>query len=76
VLKQLAELDPVGQDFRYEKRRDGTPSLADVERLDVRAFHEAMEGVASFLSGVADQLDYELEQRREFDAEMRREADY
>jgi hypothetical protein len=73
VLQQLSELDPLGQDFRYEKRQDGTPSLDNVERLDVRAFHEALEGVASFLGGVAAQVDQALDLRREHELEMRHE---
>ena len=42
------------KNFRYERHRDGTVTLADVDRLDVCRFHEAMEGVASYLSAVAE----------------------
>lgn len=66
LLAQLSELDPLGEDFRYGKRRDGSETLADVDRLDVRAFHEAMQGVSSFLEAVVYKTgEYEVEMRSE-----------
>lgn len=42
LIRQLHELDPDGQDFRYDCRRDLTPSLASVNHLDLQAFHDGL----------------------------------
>jgi hypothetical protein len=74
VLRELHQLDPTGQEFRYATRKDGTPTLPGHERFDIRHFEAAMEGVANFLSGVAHQVDAELDLAREYEQEMRWEA--
>jgi hypothetical protein len=67
VLKQLAELDPEGQDFRYARRTDATPSLAAVDRLDLRSFHEAMQAVANYLEAAGEQTAHHLDLKREME---------
>jgi hypothetical protein len=73
LLHQLAELDPLGEGFRYGKRRDGSATLAGVDRLDVRAFHEAMQAVASYLAAVMDKTAYDLDLKAEYEQEMEHE---
>jgi hypothetical protein len=67
VLRQLAQLDPLGEDFRYAKRRDGSVTLAGADRLDVRAFHDAMQAVSNYLEGLVDD-DLDLKAEDEDDA--------
>ena len=51
VIRQLADLDPDGQAFRYAASRDGSDTLASVDQINLVAFHEAMLGVANYLDG-------------------------
>lgn len=79
VLRQLAQLDPLGEDFRYAKRRDGSVTLAGLDRLDVHAFHDAMQAVANYLEGLLDKTgdylsDY-LDLKSEYEDEMREMSD-
>ena len=65
ILDQLAEMDPDGQEFRYHLRRDGTPTLPGIDRLDVPAFHEAMLGTSDFLLAVSTATEVALDARAE-----------
>lgn len=51
VVGQMTSLDPDGQDFRYSVRTDGSPALQGRESIDLAEFHEALQGVSSFLDG-------------------------
>lgn len=83
VLRQLAELDPDNQAFRYDERRDGTPTLDGVKYLDIELFHEAMLGVANYLEAIETAVDHDQdlknaalqmawEVQQEFEQDMRR----
>ncbi|MET8258367.1 hypothetical protein [Micromonospora sp. NPDC005205] len=65
IIGQLTRLDKDGQEFRYNKRRDGRPTLEGVEYIDVSKFHEAMSGVANFLDGVDTATDVALDHKRD-----------
>lgn len=56
ILHQLHTLDPDGQNFRYHRRTDGSVPLKDIDRLDVRAWHNVLIGVSNFLQGTADMV--------------------
>jgi hypothetical protein len=56
ILRQLHTLDPDGQNFRYHRRTDGSVPLKDIDRLDVRAWHNVLIGVSNFLQGTADMV--------------------
>lgn len=71
LLRQLHTLDPDGQNFRYHRRMDGTLALVDVDRLDVRAFHNGLTAVAHLLGGATDQIDNDLEIKWEMEREYR-----
>ncbi len=82
LLKQFAQMDPDSQDFRYAKRTDGTPTLADIDHLDICDFHEAMLAVANYFEAINSAIDhdkdlknealqYEWEARQEYEQEMR-----
>ncbi|MDG4807226.1 hypothetical protein O7634_10755 [Micromonospora sp. WMMD1120] len=58
LLRQLHELDPDGQNFRYHRRANGTVALAGIERLDVQALHDGLRGVANLLREVDRQIAY------------------
>lgn len=77
IVRQLAVMDPDNQDFRYAERRDGTPTLADVDHIDIVEFHGAMLGVANFFEAVDTQVDvdtdYAMEARR-YEWEMQQEC--
>ncbi|GGM48811.1 hypothetical protein GCM10011608_37100 [Micromonospora sonchi] len=65
IIGQLTQLDKDGQEFRYNRRRDGRPTLEGIEYIDVSKFHEAMAGVANFLEGVDTAIDVALNHKRD-----------
>jgi hypothetical protein len=82
LLKQFAQIDPDSQDFRYVERRDGTPTLVDIDHIDICDFHEAMLAVANYFEAIDSAIDhdkdmknealqYEWEIRQEYEQEMR-----
>jgi hypothetical protein len=76
VLLQLHELDPTAENFRYSKRRDGSPSLAGMKYIHLRRFHEAMERVAYYLASVDNALREQLHSQTEHDeAQLSEHAD-
>jgi len=50
---------PDNQAFRYDERRDGTPTLDGVKYLDIGLFHEAMLGVANYLEAIDTAVDHD-----------------
>ncbi len=73
VLLQLNELDPSSEHFRYPLLNDGSETLPRVQRLHIRRFHEAMDGVAHLLDAVDTALHVMIEEQAEYAAAM---ADY
>jgi hypothetical protein len=75
LLKQFDELDPTSQEFRYNERTDGTPTLEGVSTLDYLSFHNGLDAVANFFGAVDDsvdqKLDFKQEMRAEYEADMR-----
>ncbi|MEJ2865332.1 hypothetical protein [Actinomycetospora flava] len=82
LLKQFDELDPTSQEFRYNERQDGSPTLESVSRLDYLSFHNGLDAVANLLEAVGDsvhqRLDFKRETQAEYEADMRElyEQDY
>lgn len=74
LLKQFHDLDPTSQEFRYDVRTDGSPTLEAVTNLDYGSFHCGLDAVANFLEGVDssvdEKLDFKRELRAEYDAVM------
>lgn len=68
VISQLAHLDPDGQAFRYAAGRDDSETLADVDQINLVAFHEAMVGVANFLDAADAGVGEYLSTKREMDS--------
>lgn len=65
-IVEFEKIDPSAQGFRYALDRSGDRSLATApEVLNLRVLHDAMEPLATFLSGVSsvlqERLDYMLE---------------
>jgi hypothetical protein len=73
VLCQLHAADPGGQDFRYHRRADGRLALEGIDRLDVRAMHDALIRVSNFLDGAAERVWYDLDVKDDLDRELRRD---
>lgn len=65
VLRQLDELDPSSEHFRYPVLGSGDPTLPGIERLHLRRFHEAMAGVAALLDAMDTTLRLDLDARIE-----------
>ncbi|NYF58818.1 hypothetical protein [Micromonospora purpureochromogenes] len=65
IIGQLTQLDKDGQEFRYNRRRDGRPTLEGVDYIDVSKFHEAMSGVANYLEGVDTATYVALDHKRD-----------
>lgn len=66
LLRQFDELDPSSQEFRYNERTDGTPTLEGVSRIDYVSFHNGLDAVANLLEAVDDSVGQQLEFKREF----------
>jgi len=49
---------------------DGIPTLGDLDHLDMRQFHSAMEAVANFFEGLTDALDEAFSLRDEVASEF------
>jgi hypothetical protein len=67
---QLHELDPTSEHFRYPIQKDGSDTLAKLNRVHIRRFHEAMESVTNFLDAADTGLHVLLDERTEYEAEM------
>lgn len=65
VLRQLDELDPSSEHFRYPVMNNGAGTLPGLDRLHLRRFHEAMTGAANFLDATDTMLREEIDTRRE-----------
>ncbi|MER5318179.1 hypothetical protein [Streptosporangium roseum] len=51
LILQLHEMDPTGQEARYPINTKGSFTLEGLWSLDMRAFHNEMEGIAGYLKG-------------------------
>lgn len=70
LVLQLHELDPSAQEARYPITTKGSPTLAKILYLDMRTFHNAMEGVANFFTGSDVGLTEHFRVREEIAREM------
>ncbi|WP_169953730.1 hypothetical protein [Microbispora sp. H11081] len=66
LIHQLNSIDPTSEHARYPVTAKGLPTLSNLEYLDVRQFHEALEGVLNFFDGLTDVLG----EAYRFEAEM------
>ena len=64
-IRQLEQVDKQGQAFRYATSTKGKPHLREFNVLDIRVFSEAMERLASYLSGVSFRLNLLLDHKEE-----------
>ncbi|WP_219468952.1 hypothetical protein, partial [Nonomuraea rhizosphaerae] len=71
LILQLHALDPTAQEARYPITTKGRPTFDKVDRLDMRAIHEAMEGVAKYLTGTDVGLTEHFRYRQELVEEFR-----
>jgi hypothetical protein len=70
LILQLHEMDPTAQESRYPITTKGSPTLASIPYLDMRTFHDAMEGVANFFTGSDTGLTEHFRMRGEIAREM------
>ena len=71
LLRQLHNLDPDGQNFRYHRRTDGSLALTNIGRLDIQTWHKVLVRVSNFLSAAADHTSYHQEIKDELERDMR-----
>lgn len=71
VLMQLHSFDPTSEHFRYPARKDGTETLATLDRIHIRRFHETMDGVAHILDGADTAIRLMIDNRAEYEEAMR-----
>lgn len=64
-IRQMEQVDKRGQAFRYATSTEGKPHLREFNLLDIRGFSEAMERLASYLSGISFRLNLLLDRREE-----------
>jgi len=71
-IKQLSELDPDSQRFRYAHLQNGASSLPDdLEHINIAVFGSHMESLRSYLDGIDSYFDHIREIRNEMEAEYR-----
>jgi hypothetical protein len=56
LIYELHERDESAQEFRYPISQEGKKHLANMERLDIDNFFDAMRRLASFLDGMSGQF--------------------
>jgi hypothetical protein len=52
-IKQLADIDPMSDAFRYPKRRDGSKSVASLTHINLATLRETMDSILDWLDGAA-----------------------
>ena len=70
LVKALDSLDQIGQTFRYSISRKGKRHLEDEMWLNIADFNLVAASLANFFSGVLAQLDVDLDNKRNAEAEM------
>ncbi|BET65454.1 hypothetical protein ASA1KI_03720 [Opitutales bacterium ASA1] len=60
-IKQIDEIDPSSDAFRYAKRRDGSKSVSHVRHVNFLALRETMDAILDWLFGASCALDAYLE---------------
>jgi hypothetical protein len=69
VLRQLHQLDPTSEHFRYPVvASGGTGTLPGLRTLNLRRFHEAMETAANCLDGCDSMIRQYIDDRNEMEA--------
>ncbi|HUZ55901.1 MAG TPA: hypothetical protein VMU94_25660 [Streptosporangiaceae bacterium] len=68
VIRQLAQMDPDGQAFRYAASRDGSETLPGIDKINLIKFHEAIIAVANYLDAVDTGAGEYLSTKREIDS--------
>lgn len=66
LIYELHGRDQFSQEFRYPTDREGRTHLADLERLDIDNFFDAMRRLAGFLDGMSGQFADYLDHLRSF----------
>jgi hypothetical protein len=67
LLHQLADLDPLGEDFRYARRKDGSTSLGGVDSIDITAFHAGMLAMSTYLDAALDMTADDLANKADYE---------
>ena len=75
-IRQLTEVDPESQSFRYAVSKKGVPSVPHLKHINIRVFAVGMESLSAFLEGFKAGLDHLDEVKNEMRAEAYRNADY
>jgi len=57
-VTRFDQVDRLSQDFRYPTDRKGSETLRSLARVDIRNLKRVMAGVAGFLDGCVDGIDY------------------
>jgi len=74
IIKQLHEMDPSGQIFRYPFKKDGSLMLLEQRRFDLVNIRTLMQEVEGELSGVDIWLKYNTDQALEYCVMLQEEA--
>jgi hypothetical protein len=64
-IRQLDQVDPDGQSFRYAISTKGDPSLAGLRHVNIIAFAEAMERLCNYLEGLDSHFDVLCDHKQE-----------
>lgn len=70
LLRQLQEIDPNSEHFRYPVLNDGTDTLPELSHVHMRRFNEAMVTLAHYLDAADTGLREMIDQRAEYEAEQ------
>ncbi len=73
---QLNDFDPDGQNFRYPQRTNGTQSLPIRFNCDLDVLRKGMEEIHTYLSGINDWLDNDIQSASECLYELQQQDDW
>jgi len=66
VLLQLHSFDPTSEHFRYPVNTQGAETMTNLPRIDMSAFHDAMDGVANYLDAADTGLRVMIDQQEDY----------
>jgi hypothetical protein len=76
IIKDLVEIDPKGEVFRYPLSRDCDRHLDGTSLINILVFAEGIDKLATFLESCTDWAAHNLQLKADMESEMRSACDY
>lgn len=71
AIKQISDLDPNGENFRYDTHRDGSKTLVGIDGINLAGLHKVLSGVANLLEGAHEAITAALDEKHEMESYYR-----